>query len=202
MKRVLVACEFSGVIRDAFLRHGHDAWSCDLEETEIETDRHYVRDVMELEDLCWDLVIAHPPCTYLCNSGVRWLVANGPEVPERWERMREAAAFFRSFQEWKVPQIAIENPVMHSYAQERIEKWPVCTTQPWQFGHLKKKKTCWWLKGLPPLVPETDLLEETEQLPERLQQRGYFDSSKERAKVRSRTLPGVADAIARQWGAA
>lgn len=196
---VLILFEFSGALRQAFMRHGHHAVSVDLREGEGEGE-HIVGDAYQygmLNGSNFDLIIAHPPCTYLTNAGVRWLKGN----PERWRQMERATTQFTWLQMLECPHIAIENPVMHGHARKRIYDWPVCTTQPWQFGHLEKKRTCWWLKNLPPLEPVTDLLQETNALPMKEQQRVFYMSpGPEREKERSRTLEGVANAIADQWG--
>ena len=186
--KVLVACEFSGRVRDAFIARGHYAISCDLLPTES-PGPHIQGDVLPiLFSREWDLVIAHPPCTYLCNSGVRWLKDN----PERKAAMRRAAGFFEACLLARSPRIAVENPVMHGHAG--IRKYDF-TVQPWQFGDLETKRTCFWTKGLPPLVPEI-----TEK-PDNVQASVHHASpSKDRWKKRSLTFPGLARAMAEQWG--
>jgi len=186
--RVLVACEFSGRVRDAFLARGHDAVSCDLLPTES-PGPHIQGDVREILAEGWDLMIAHPPCTYLCNSGVSWLYRR----PGRWEKMREAALFFRQLLEAPIPRICVENPIMHKYAVEIIGRRQDQVIQPWMFGHGETKATCLWLKNLPPLRP-TNIVEGREQRLHRL------PPSPDRWKERSRTYPGVARAMAEQWG--
>lgn len=148
--RVLVACEFSDVVRQAFERRGHHAWSCDLLPSEGEGLFHIRDDVLKCLERPggWDLMIAHPPCTYLCNSGVRWLNT----VPGRRDRMRDAARFFIKLQRANIPLIAIENPIPHKYAKQWIGAYSQII-QPWQFGHGETKATCLWLKGLPALMP-------------------------------------------------
>ncbi len=187
--RVLVACEYSGTVRDAFLRHGHDAMSCDLLPTDV-PGPHYQGDVLDILDDGWDLMIAHPPCTYLTNSGVRWL----HERPERWEYLDQAALFFRVLLDAPVPRSAIENPIMHRYARERIGgRRPDQIIQPWMFGHGETKATGLWLKSLPPLlatVVSTGREGRIHKLP----------PSDDRWKIRSATFPGIADAMAQQWG--
>tara|TARA_R100001530_G_scaffold128893_1_gene98866 strand:- start:2493 stop:2942 length:450 start_codon:yes stop_codon:yes gene_type:complete len=145
----------------------------------------------------WDLLIAHPPCTYLCNSGVCWLKTK----PSRWEKLDEAAAFFRALWEADIPKIAIENPVPHRYAVERIGGKYSQIIQPYQFGHREQKATCLWLKGLPKLEPTSDLKAETLALPDGERQRlHWLPPSPDRAKLRSKTYSGIANAMAKQWG--
>lgn len=186
--RVLVACEFSGVVRDAFRARGYDAMSCDLLPTE-RPGPHHEGDVRAILGDGWDLVIGHPPCTFLCNSGVRWLHTR----PGRWANMQAGAEMFRAILEAPVPRVAIENPVMHGYAQKIVGCRPDQTIQPWQFGHGEVKATCLWLRGLQPLVP-TAIVEGRRPRVHRA------SPSPDRWKERSRTLPGIADAMADQWG--
>lgn len=195
---VLVACEFSGTVRDAFIARGHDAMSCDLLPTE-KPGPHYQGDVRDLLQPCrWDLMIAHPSCTYLTNSGVCWLYRD----PTRWRKMVDGAAFFRLMLDAPIPKIAVENPIMHKYAKAAIGNIVQSQViQPWMFGHLEKKATCLWLKGLPPLIPTSNLKNETDALPIKEQQRlHYLSPGPERWRERSRTYQGIADAMADQWG--
>ena len=193
---VLVACEFSGVVRDAFIRRGHNAVSCDLLPTEY-PGPHIQGDVIDVLGEGWGLMIAHPPCTYLSNSGVTWLYRK----EGRWESMREGAEFFRSLLNADIPRIAIENPVMHRYAKEIIGQTQAQVVQPWMFGHPEKKATCLWLKELPALIPTDDVREEMALLPVNQQQRlHYLPPSKDRWKLRSATYFGIAEAMASQWG--
>ena len=196
--RVLVACEFSGVVRRAFRAKGHDAWSCDLLPCEDDSPYHYQSDVRTVTGLGWDLMIAHPPCTYMANSGVTWLHRD----PTRWGKLDDAAEFFRFL--WSVPikAICIENPIMHKHAKERIGGLRQSQViQPWMFGHLESKATCLWLKGLTPLAPTSDLKAETMALPNAQRQRMHWlPPSADRWKLRSMTYPGIADAMADQWG--
>jgi hypothetical protein len=186
--RVAVLCEFSGVVRDAFIRHGHDAVSCDLLPTEA-PGPHIEGDCRD-HDWSWaDIVIAHPPCTRLCNSGVRWLGERN-----LWGDMREAALFFN----WCIDQgksCACENPIMHKHAVEIIGRRQDQIIQPWQFGHGETKATGLWLRGLPPL-------ETTNEVPGREARVHRVAPSLDRWKVRSRTFPGIAEAMAVQWGVA
>lgn len=186
--KVLIACEYSGRVRDAFTKLGHYAMSCDLFPSET-PGRHYQGDVKDLLSKKWDLIIAHPPCTRLCNSGVMWL-----EKRNLWQDMREGAEFFKLFLDHPCEKIAIENPIMHKYAIEIIGRRQDQVIQPWMFGHGETKATCLWLKGLPKLVP-------TNVVDGRHQRLHLLPPSKDRAKLRSLTYQGVADAFAAQWGA-
>jgi len=187
--RVLVACEFSGIVRDAFLAEGHDAVSCALLPTES-PGPHYQGDVREILNDGWDLMVAHPPCTYLANSGVRWLY----EKDGRWQDLIEGAVFFRDLLEAPIPHVAVENPVMHKWARKIVGCGPDFTVQPWQFGHGETKRICWWTRGLPELEP-TNLVEG------RMARVLREPPSDDRWKKRSRFYPGVAKAMARQWHA-
>lgn len=195
--KVLVACEYSATVRDAFRALGHDAWSCDLLPTDGDPQYHFIGDVTEIINDGWDLMIAHPPCTYMTNAGVHWLHKD----PTRWEKLDEGAAFFKALWDAPIERIAIENPVMHKYAKERIGGTQQAQTiQPYQFGHLEQKATCLWLKNLPPLVPTSDLKAETKALPDNQRQRlHYLPPSADRWKLRSTTFRGIADAMANQW---
>lgn len=188
--RVLVACEYSAIVRDAFRRRGHDAWSCDFLDTEGDPQWHIKGDTLEILNDGWDLMIAHPPCTFLCNSGVRWL----HERPERWIEMKEAAEFFKLLLNADIPRIAIENPVMHKYAVKIIGRRQDFTVQPWQFGDNFKKRTCFWAKNLPPLKPTSDLDGSTA-----IAECHLASPGENRWKDRSRTYPGLANAMADQW---
>lgn len=191
--KVLVACEFSGIVRDAFIKQGHDAWSCDILPTEA-PGPHYEQDVFEVIDKGWDLMIAHPPCTFLTNAGVRWLYnPDGSDNEERWQNMREGAEFFKRLLEADIPRIAAENPIMHRYGKEIVGVQQSQTIQPWQFGHGETKATCLWLKNLP-------LLEPTNIVSGRQPRVHHASPGINRWKERSRTLQGIADAIAQQWG--
>lgn len=182
--RVLVACEFSGVVRDAFLRRGHDAWSCDLLPSEDGSGKHTAGDVLALlrQDSQWDLMIAHPPCTYLAVSGARWFA-------ERKIQQVEALAFVESLLKAPIPRIALENPI--GVISTKIRK-PDQIIQPWQFGHGETKATCLWLKNLPLLKP-TNIVEG------RKPRVHHASPGPDRWKERSRTLQGIADAMAEQW---
>lgn len=183
--RVLVACEFSGTVRDAFTRAGHYAVSCDLLPSETPGPHHQgdVRDILDMGyGSRWDLLIAHPPCTHLAVSGARWF-------KDKREEQAEALEFVRLLLDAPVSRIALENPV--SIISSRIRK-PDQIIQPWQFGHGETKATCLWLKGLPPLVP-TDIVEGRQARVHRM------PPGPDRWKERSRTFPGIAAAMAGQW---
>ena len=195
--RVLVACEFSGRVREAFRKAGHDAWSCDLLPAEDNSNNHIQGDALELLGDGWDLLIAHPPCTYLTNAGVTWLHKD----PSRWALLDEGAAFFKAFLDAPIPKICVENPIMHKYAKERIGgKKQSQGIQPWMFGHMEQKATCLWLKGLPNLTPTKNVKDQMLLLPDSERQRlHYLPPSKDRWKLRSVTFQGIADAMASQW---
>lgn len=180
--RVLVACEFSGRVRDAFIQRGHEAMSCDLLPTES-PGPHYQGDVRDLLNDTWDLMIAHPPCTHLAVSGARWFKYKQKE-------QAEALEFVRTLLDANIPRIALENPV--SVISSRIRK-PDQVIQPWQFGHGETKTTCLWLKNLPKLVP-TNIVEGRENRIHKM------PDSKNQAKLRSLTYTGIAEAMADQWG--
>ena len=195
--KVLVACEYSGKVRDAFRAKGHEAMSCDILPTDVEGP-HYQGDVRDIIDDGWDLMIAHPPCTYLTNSGVTWLHKD----PSRWAKLDDGAAFFKMLLEAPVERIAIENPIMHKYAKERIGGVKQSQViQPWMFGHMEQKATCLWLKNLPLLEPTNNVKEQMLALPDNERQRlHYLPPSADRWKKRSETFQGIADAMAEQWG--
>jgi len=189
--KVLVACEYSGTVRDAFIKMGHDAISCDL----LPTDRpgpHYQGDVFDIiGGGGYDLMIAHPPCTYLASSGLHW----NKRVPGRADMTLQALEFIRRLMESPIPKIAIENPI--GCISSQIKK-PSQIIQPWMFGHDASKKTCLWLKGLPSLEPTMIIKKEryANQTPSGQNNLGPSD---DRWKIRSTTYAGIADAMARQW---
>jgi hypothetical protein len=194
--KVLVACEYSGTVRDAFIAQGHDAMSCDILPTDI-PGPHYEGSILDLLHLQWDLMIGHPPCTYLTNSGVRWLKTD----PTRWFDLNDGAAFFKALWTANIPHIALENPIPHKYAIERIGAKYDQLVQPYHFGHREQKATCLWLKGLPPLVHTNNVKVETMALPKAKRNKMfYLPPSADRAKLRSKTYQGIADAMASQWG--
>lgn len=183
--RVLVACEYSGVVRDAFLQNGHDAWSCDLLPCDPSPNehRHMECDVREVLANGWDLMIAHPPCTHLAVSGARWF-------KDKQKEQAEALDFVRCLMDAPIERWAIENPV--SVISSKIRK-PNQIIQPWQFGHGETKKTCLWLKNLPLLEP-TDIVEGRD---DRIHK---MPPGPDRWKKRSLTYKGIAEAFANQWG--
>lgn len=211
MGRVLIACEFSGIVRRAFAALGYDAWSCDLRRAEDGSNRHYTGDVRDILYDGWGmLIVAHPPCTRLCNSGVRWLTSPPPgrSLDEMWAELDEGAALFSTLWNAPVPRVAVENPVMHKHAKERIKGYQPAaqSVQPWEYGDWETKRTCLWLRGLPRLVPTYATLAEARA------GLGLADDAQpvarvhrmapgaDRAKERSRFFGGVAAAMADQWG--
>ncbi len=181
--RVLVACEFSGAVREAFRARGHDAWSCDLLPTEV-PGQHIVGDVLEVLGDGWDLMVAHPPCTHLAVSGARWW-------KDKAQEQADALEFVRALMAAPIDRIALENPI--SKISSAIRK-PDQIVQPWQFGHGETKATCLWLKGLPKLRP-TDVVEGREPKVH------HMAPGPNRWRERSRTYAGIAAAMANQWGA-
>jgi len=179
--RVLIACEYSGTVRDAFAALGHDAWSCDLLPTE-RPGQHIQDDVLSHLQNGWDLMIAHPPCTHLAVSGARWFKEKLPE-------QAEALDFVHRLMAAPIPRIALENPI--SIISSRIRK-PDQIIQPWQFGHGETKATCLWLKNIPKLTP-TNIVEGREARIHKM------PPGPDRWKERSRTFTGIATAMATQW---
>lgn len=182
MSKVIIACEFSGVVRDAFLRAGHDAISCDLLPTES-SGPHILGDIRDVDLSSYDILIAHPPCTHLAVSGARWF-------KDKQVEQAEALDFVQYLLDAQVDKIALENPV--SIISSRIRK-PDQIIQPWMFGHPEQKTTCFWLKNLPKLEP-TNIVEGREQRIWKL------PPSPDRWKLRSITYTGIAEAMATQWG--
>ncbi len=180
--RILIACEFSGIVRDAFIAQGHDAMSCDLLPSE-RPGPHYQGDVRAILGDGWDMMVAHPPCTHLAVSGARWFV-------EKKDEQAEALAFVRLLLAAPIERIAVENPV--SIISSQIRR-PDQIVQPWMFGHGETKTTCLWLKNIPPLRPS--------QIVEGRSNRIHMaPDSRGRWMNRSRTYPGIAEAMANQWG--
>lgn len=194
--RVLVACEFSGTVRDAFISRGHDAASCDLLPTE-KPGPHFQMDCESVIRLGWDLIVMHPPCTALCLSGN---ASYGTGMPKNALRIA-AIEWTRSL--WDIarqhsPKVIMENPtnVLGPVIGKRSQ-----TIHPWQFGHMEQKKTWLWLHGLPPLIETNNVFDEMMKLPKKERERlHYLSPSKERGKIRSVTFSGIAEAIADQWG--
>ena len=216
--KVLVACEFSGTVRDAFNAYdAFDAWSCDLRADDNRSNRHIQGDVRDILGEGWDLlVVAHPPCTRLCNSGVRWLseppgklggdysaadraayagMSREQRLDFMWSGLRFGADLFSTLWNAPVPHIAVENPVMHKHAKAIIRNYvePAQSVQPWQYGHGETKRTCFWLRNLPPLTP-TNVVDGREARVHNMA------PVPERSKERSRFFTGIAAAMADQWG--
>ncbi|KKL97890.1 hypothetical protein LCGC14_1829960 [marine sediment metagenome] len=198
--RVLICCEFSGIVRDAFKAKGHDAWSCDLLPTERE-GQHIQGDVLDILNDGWDMILAFPPCTYLCVSGIRWI--GHPKHPNRRELQRQAIDFFMAFINSKAPKVVVENPI--SIMSTKYRK-PDQIIRPCMFGDDSNKATCLWLRKLPKLKP-TNIIEPGRHISAsgRSWDKWFFDTSlisnlAERSKARSRTFQGVADCMAATWG--
>jgi site-specific DNA-cytosine methylase len=180
--KILIACEFSGIVREAFTKLGHDVTSCDLLPSEL-PGKHYQGDVKDIIGDGWDMMIAHPPCTHLAVSGARWF-------KDKKTEQLEALAFVKMLLEAKIDRIALENPI--SIISSKIRK-PDQIIQPWQFGHGETKATCLWLKNLPLLKP-SNIVEGREARIHKM------PPGQDRWKERSRTMQGIADAMAQQWG--
>lgn len=229
--KVLIACEFSGIVRRAFNALGHDAWSCDLRPAEDGSNRHITGDVREVLTWGWDMmVVAHPPCTRLCNSGVRWLsepptkLNPAHHTPDEclafvnmdrdqrlafmWEQLDKGAELFSDMWNAPVERVVVENPVMHQHAKDRIRNYADFgqSVQPWQYGDWETKRTCLWMRGVDPLVPTYRTLDDA-----RLGLGLAADAKPtdrvhkmapgaNRDKERSRFFEGIANAMALQWG--
>lgn len=195
--RILIACEESQRVCIAFRKRGFEAFSCDiLPCSGGYPEWHMQGDVLEHLNDGWDAIIAHPPCTRLTNSGVRWLAERN-----LWKELDEAAAFFNAFLNAPVEFVAVENPIMHKHALQRIGKKHTQCVQPYMFGHAESKATCFWLKNLPPLKETNNVKSEWQRLPKKEAQRlHYLSPGKERAMLRSKTFEGIAEAMAQQWG--
>lgn len=208
MARVLIGCETSGIVRNAFLDAGHDCWSCDLLPSDTLSNRHITDDVRNvIQYQRWDMIaVMHPPCTRLCNSGVRWLHKAPPDrtLADMWRELDEGCALFSDLWNCDIPLIAVENPVMHKYAKERIRNFEPHSqsVQPWQFADNDgsadnvKKRTCFWLRGLPQLQTTGTLDGSTAR-----DECHKAPPSADRWKIRSKFYHGIADAMAQQWGA-
>jgi len=189
--KVLVACEYSGRVRDAFIRGGCEAMSCDLLPTDA-PGPHYQGDVRDVLDYPWDLMIAHPPCTDLSVSGAAWFAKKRAVGAQQ-----ASVSFFMLLAKSDIPRIAIENPVC---VMSSLWRKPDQVIQPWMFGHMEQKATCLWLKGIPPLTPTNNVKEQMMQLPKNQRERlHYLPPSEDRWKLRSETYQGIADAMAAQW---
>lgn len=201
--KVLIACEFSGVVREAFKARGHDAWSCDLMDTEI-AGNHIVGNVLPILKEPWDLIIAHPPCTYLTVAGNKWMKPEFQKrFPTRLQDRLNGIEFFMQMVSANAGKIAIENPV--GIMSKKYRK-PDQIIQPYQFGHTIRKTTCLWLKNLPLLTATKIVKPELDKFPSGNTQSkwhtetGHIKDRHERMKARSRTHQGIADAMAEQWG--
>lgn len=181
--KVLIACEFSGTVRDAFIKRGHDAVSCDLLPSESNVGGHIMGDVLKIINDGWDLMIAHPPCTHLAVSGARWF-------KDKKQEQMEAIEFFMALANAVIPKKCIENPIS---IMSTFYRKPDQIIQPWQYGHGETKSTCLWLTGLPLLMP-TDIVEGREARIHKM------PPSPDRGKLRSKTFQGIADAMVEQWG--
>lgn len=205
--RVLIGCETSGRVRSAFLARGFDAWSCDLLPAEDGSNRHMVCDIRDILDDGWDMVaVMHPPCTRLCNSGVRWLhrPPAGRTRAEMWDDLDDGAALFSACWNAPAPLVAVENPVMHRHAKARIVNYapPAQTVQPWWFGDPAFKATSFYLRRLPPLRPthRLDPPRPGTEAHKRWSRVHRMPPGPDRWRERSRTYPGIAAAMAGQWG--
>jgi len=196
--KVLVACEYSGVVREAFARQGHEAWSCDLLPTEVPSNKHVQGDVFSLLNKPWDLIIAHPPCTALAVSGNAWYGQGQPKYNERLSSVDWTKKLWDACKKVS-PKVCFENPVG---VLPRLGDFPKpYYVQPYQFGHLEQKKTGLFLHNLPPLEDTCNVYEKMMGLPKNERQRlHYLPPSKDRWKIRSTTFKGIAEAMAKQWG--
>lgn len=203
---VLVGCESSGVVRRAFRKRGFDAWSCDLLPANDGSKYHIQCDVRDVLNDGWALGIFHPPCTRLCNSGVRWLhkPPRGKTIEQMWQELDEGAELFSDCWNANIDHVAVENPVMHGYAKERIRNFQPATqiVQPWWFGDPAFKATGLHLRGLDPLTPTNKLTPPAKGTEEHKQWSAIHRAppGPDRWKFRSETFPGIADAMAMQWG--
>lgn len=201
--RVLIACEESQAVCIAFRERGFDAYSCDLQDCSGgHPEWHIKGDVLNVINDDWDMMIGHPTCTFLTNSGVCWLWdKSGNKNSQRWSSLYDGATFFKKLLESDIQFIAIENPIPHKYAVELIgRKYDQCI-QPYQFGHPESKATCFWLKGLPKLTETNNVKDEWKALPKNQAQKlHYLPPGPDRAKLRSKTFQGIAAAMAEQWG--
>jgi hypothetical protein len=191
--KVLVACEFSGVVRDAFIRGGHEAMSCDLLPTDV-PGPHYKGDVMDIIGAGWDLMIAHPPCTYLSNAGAKHLYPKKVLNSDRFAKGLETKQFFMALYNAPISKICVENPIPSTIFE--LPKYNQ-VVQPYEFGHAFRKKTCLWLKGLPPLMA-TMIVQNNEST--KIAGNWFNKGGKDRQKNRAKTFEGIANAMADQWG--
>jgi len=192
--KILVACEFSQVVTQEFRDKGHEAYSCDILPTDGKPEWHIQDDVLKHLDEEWDLMIAHPNCQFLCNSGV-WVLHRDPK---RWDELDKATHFFNLLKNSNIPKICVENPIPHKYAVKEIGKYSQII-QPWQFGEDASKATCLWLKNLPKLK-STNIIKKKRYANQTPSGRNKLGPSKNRWKLRSITYQGIAKAMANQWG--
>lgn len=202
--KILIACEYSGRMRQEFRNLGHDAWSCDLLPSEDDSPYHIQGDVLNILNDGWDLMIAHPECTRLTNAGVRWLKVPPPgkTMVQMWQGLWEGATFYRKLRDAPIPLKAIENPIMHCHARELIQPGPRQVVQPWWFGDPFFKATGWELIGLPELKATNKLTPPKKGTPEHKAWSAVHMASPgpNRWKERSRSFPGMCRAAAEQWG--
>lgn len=192
--KILIACEESGIVREEFAKRGHDAWSCDLKPTRI-TGQHIQGNVLDFLNEGWDMMIGHPDCTYLCNSGVRWLHTE----KGRWEKMQRAVQFFYALWFSRIPKICLENPIPHKYGLGKTYHQIV---QPYNFGYREMKATCFWLKKLKPLIHTNEVGPPPADIVERRKWAKVHQASPGpgRSAFRAETNKGIAEAMADQWG--
>lgn len=195
--KILIACEFSQVVTKAFRDKGHEAFSCDLLPTDGNPEWHIQDDVLKHLNEGWDMMIGHPTCTYLCNSGVHWLHKDH----SRWDELNKAKGFFKSLLDCNIPKICVENPIPHKYAKDGDDGIGQYTQiiQPWQFGEDASKATCLWLKNLPKLFP-TNIIKKKRYANQTPSGQNKLGPSDDRWKLRSVTYEGIAKAMAEQWG--
>ena len=190
--KVLIACEYSAIVRESFNQKGHDAWSCEILDSELEGN-HIKGDVLKILDMGWDMCIAFTPCTYSCNSGIRWMYdKDGVINKERYMNLLYYAGMLKAILESNIKKVCCENPIPHKYAIDIIGRKYDQIIQPWQYGHGEQKSTCLWLKNLPKLNP-------TNIVSGRNQSMWKMSPGPERSKERSRTFFGIAKAMADQW---
>lgn len=192
--KLIVACEFSQRVTKAFRKEGHEAFSCDILPTDGNPDWHIQDDILNHLDEGWDMMIAHPNCQFLCNSGV-WALHKDQS---RWAKLDAATEFFNHLQMSDIPKICVENPIPHKYARDKIGKYTQIV-QPWQFGEDAAKATCLWLKNLPNLAP-TNIIKKKRYANQTPSGQNKLGPSKDRWKLRSITYQGIAEAMAKQWG--
>ena len=195
--RVIIGCEYSQVVTKAFREKGHEAYSCDILDTEGNPDWHIKGDILDHLDDGWGIGIFHPDCTYLTNAGVRWLMTD----PGRFIKMYHGAEFFLKLLNSKIPKICVENPVPHGYAMVKIKQPYTQIIQPFQYGHTTSKATCLWLKNLPELIATNNVYDEMMKLPKAQRNECHYASpGPDRGKIRAKFYEGWGKAMADQWG--